>query len=242
MPTQHSEMVLIAAGTFLMGSQERYINEHPIHEVELSAFYMDARVVTNREFQQFIQENPEWSKDRITPEMADQDYLNLWIDGRCPDELLDYSVINVSQVAAEAFARWIGKRLPTEAEWEYAAGGPERYTWSTSNAFDPEQYVCALDGNQPKGALPAQRKPNSWGLFDMCGLGWEWVQDRYEDDYYARSPRCNPLNGSLATEYSVLRGGCAYTDDPFYLRIYIRGRSFPQACHEDYGFRCARDA
>jgi formylglycine-generating enzyme len=236
-----SEMALVPGGPFLMGSEGGYIDERPLHEVEIASFHMDVRVVTNREFQEFIGANPQWGKDRVTPGMADQNYLNLWEGNHCPEDLLEHSVINVSQPAAEAFARWAGKRLPTEAEWEYAAGGPERLVWGVSAVFDPRDHVFALDGGQPRGAVPGRHRPNAYGLYDMCGLGWEWTQDRYDDDFYGRSGRTNPVNRNPDAEWSVLRGGSAYFDDPFFLRIHIRGRNAPTACNEDYGFRCAHD-
>ena len=236
-----SEMVLIQGGTFVMGSLDGYIDEKPPHEVEISPFYLDVRVVTNREFQAFIKANPEWSKRNITPDKADKNYLNLWDGDECPEELLEFSVINVSQHAARAFAKWVGKRLPTEAEWEYAASGPERFKWSLGNIFLPEDYVFGLDGGQPRGSIPATHRPNSYGLYDMSGLIWEWTEDRYSADFYKKSGRINPVNRNMNEEWGVLRGGSAYFDDSFFLRVHIRGRNFPVACNEDYGFRCARD-
>jgi formylglycine-generating enzyme required for sulfatase activity len=239
---QLSEMALISGGAFMMGSEDGYIDERPVHLVEVAAFYLDVRVVTNREFQEFISANSEWRKDNVLPEMADQNFLNLWANDRCPDDLLDYSVINVSQPAAAAFARWAGKRLPTEAEWEYAAGAEDRLVWSVTNKFDQQHHEFGLDGGQPRGSVPAQHRPNGYGLYDMCGLVWEWTQDRYDDDFYQLSERVNPVNRNQSAEWAVLRGGSAYFDDPFFLRIHIRGRNVPAACNEDYGFRCARDA
>lgn len=225
-----------------MGSESGNIDERPVHEVELSPFYMDVRVATNREYQAFVDANPNWRRDRIAPEMADGNYLNLWANDRCPDTLLDHSVINVSQFAAAAFAAWVAKRLPTEAEWELAAGGPSRLEFGVSTQFDVANHVIGLDGGQPRGAVPGQLRPNEFGLHDVCGLGWEWTQDHYDADFYAHSPRKDPVNRSRTAKWSVLRGGSGYFDDPAYLRIYIRGRNVPQACNEDYGFRCARDA
>jgi formylglycine-generating enzyme required for sulfatase activity len=236
-----SDMVLIPGGTFIMGSTEGNIDEQPPHEVEISPFYLDERVVTNREFQAFILANPEWSKTRITPDKADTNYLNLWDDDYCPEELLDFCVINVSQLGTLAFCKWVGKRLPTEAEWEFAAGGPERFKWSLNNEFRPEDYVFNRDAGQPRGETPASHRPNGYGLYDMSGLVWEWTQDAYSTDFYARSPRVNPVNRRGDEGRFVVRGGSAYFDNPSYLRVHQRGRNAPQACHEDYGFRCARD-
>ncbi|MBK8464889.1 MAG: SUMF1/EgtB/PvdO family nonheme iron enzyme [Chloracidobacterium sp.] len=234
-------MSLIPGGMFLMGTEDGYIDERPVHRVELSPFYLDERVVTNREYQEFIVAKPQWQKDQVSSEVADQNYLNLWLDGRCPEELLDHSVINVSQRAAQEFAHWVGKRLPTEAEWEYAAGGLERLKWSIADSFEPQSYAFGQDGSRPCGSPPGQYPQNSFGLFDMCGLVWEWTQDSYETDFYQASEARDPVNRNPKAEWSVLRGGAAFFDDPFFLRIHIRGRNHPTACNEDYGFRCARD-
>lgn len=236
-----SDLVLIPGGHFIMGTTDGNIDERPPHEVEISPFYLDERVVTNREFQAFVLANPEWSKTRITQAEASRNYLNLWDGDDCPEELLDFCVINVSQLAAIAFCQWVGKRLPTEAEWEFAAGGPERFKWSLSSEFRPEYYVFNRDAGQPRGALPACYPPNGYGLYDMSGLVWEWTQDAYSADFYARSQRNNPVNRESDEGRFVVRGGSAYFDNPSYLRVQMRGRNVPQACNEDYGFRCARD-
>jgi len=238
---QMSKAVLVPGGTFKMGSDRGHVDELPIHEVYISTFYMDERVVNNREYQYFIDENPEWHPDNVSFEWVDENYLNLWVTGRCPEELLDHSVINVSRYAALAFAKWVGKRLPTEAEWEYAAGGRERFEYGVAERFDPSNHVTGLDGGRPKGAVPATLRHNSYGLYDVSGLGWEWTQDSYDADWYPRSPRKDPCNTDPNTEWCVLRGSSAYFQDSDFMRIHLRGRNSRRACNEDYGFRCARD-
>lgn len=237
--TKLSEMKLVKGGVFRMGDDAGHYGEKPVHEVRINDFMADVRVVTNREYGIFLEENPEWRKVNIPFDLADQDYLNLWENGRCPDELLDFSVINISYFAAKAFAEWAGKRLLTEAEWEYAAGGSHQMKWSLGNEFDASKYVFGLDGGQPKGAKPCQFPPNIHGLYDMSGLVWEWVADYYSPNFYEISPFFDPLNREPAAE-RVLRGGSAYFDDGSYLRIAQRGKNLPNACHEDYGFRCAK--
>lgn len=223
-----------------MGSDRGHIDELPIHEVDISTFYIDERVVTNRDYQYFIEDNPKWRPNNVSSEWVDENYLNLWDDGRCPEELLDHSVINVSRYAALEFAQWAGKRLPTEAEWEYAAGGRERFEYGLAPSFDPSNHVTGLDGGQPKGAVPGTLRRNSYGLYDVSGLGWEWTEDSYDDNWYSRSPRKDPCNKDPDTEWCVLRGSSAYFPDPAFMRIHLRGRNTRRACNEDYGFRCAR--
>jgi formylglycine-generating enzyme required for sulfatase activity len=234
-----TEMVLIAGGTFIMGSEEGNSNERPAHEVEVANFYMDRQVITNREFQSFIIANPEWQKANVSRERADQDYLKIWEGNDFSAGRGDYSVINVSWYAAAAYAAWLGKRLPTEAEWEYAAGSREHYKWSLGNTFESEFYAFGVS-TDPVGFPVKSCPPNSYGLYEMSGGVWEWVQDSYEVDAYQRSARINPLNQS-PTPRKALRGGSCLFDNPSYLRCSVRGSNIPNACHEDYGFRCAAD-
>lgn len=236
-----SPMVLIPCGTYQMGSKRGHVDERPIHDVELPGFYLDKRVVINREFQRFVDENPHWHPHRVSKEWVDDNYLNLWVTGCCPEDLLDHSVINVSWHAAAAFAQWAGKRLPTEAEWEYAAGGPQRFEYGVSSSWSASNHITGLDGGRPRGAVPGTLPPNGFGLYDVSGLGWEWTQDSYGAEWYQHTPRQNPCNRDPDAEWCVLRGSSAYFPDPGFMRIHLRGRNSPRACNEDYGFRCARD-
>ena len=118
-------MVLIPAGQFQMGSEDEDANddEQPVHTVHLDAFYMDEHEVTNLEYQEFLLENPRWEKSRIIKWLHDGDYLKHWRGNNYPSGKANHPVVNVSWYAALAYAEWAGKRLPTEAEWEYAARG-----------------------------------------------------------------------------------------------------------------------
>lgn len=239
MATSASQMALISGGVFLMGSEEGNSNEVPVHEVEVGAFYLDYYVVTNRQYREFLLNNPEWQKPNVDPSKADRDYLNLWNGVDYPDELADYAVINVSWYAATAYAKWLGKRLPTEAEWEFAAGGKEHFKWSLGDSFDSKLYNFGVT-QDPIGFRIGSYPANSFGLHDMSGGVWEWTADSYELNYYEKSPKENPINLS-DSERKSLRGGSAHFDNPSYLRCPVRGSNSPDACHEDYGFRCAMD-
>lgn len=239
MQINQSEMVFISGGTFLMGSDEGNSNEKPIHEVEIKSFYLDRFVVSNRQYKDFVDANPQWRKTNITQTVADEDYLNIWSGNDYPLELADYAVINVSWFAATAYAEWREARLPSEAEWEFAAGGDEHFKWSLGNNFEPQIYCFDISHDPigfPVGAYPA----NSYGLYEMSGGVWEWARDSYEVDFYKRSPNDNPLN-SVDSHRKSLRGGSGHFDNPSYLRCAVRGSNDPRACHEDYGFRCAAD-
>ena len=124
MPTPEG-MVLIPAGQFQMGSDNAAADddEQPVHTVYLDAFYMDVYEVTNAQFKTFVDANPPWQKDRIDARFHDADYLRDWDGNDYPSGKADHPVTFVSWYAAMAYAQWAGKRLPTEAEWEYAARG-----------------------------------------------------------------------------------------------------------------------
>lgn len=238
MVIEATELILIPGGRFMMGSEEGNSNELPVRDIEVSLFYLERHVVTNKQFRSFLLANPEWQKGKVSPRFADGDYLKLWDGNNYPPGLDDYSVINVSWYAARAYAEWIGRRLPTEAEWEFAAGGQEHFKWSLGNTFGQHHYFFA-NFDDPIGFPVASLPANSYGLYEMSGGVWEWVEDSYEVDSYQRIAAQNPLHRVGA--WRSLRGGAHTFDDPNYARCAVRGSNDPIACHEDYGFRCAMD-
>ena len=118
-------MVRIPAGTFQMGSNapEAFIDEQPVRTVNVPAFSMDRYEVTNAEYKRFVDANPLWQKGRIRARYHDGDYLKHWNGNSYPSGKANHPVVYVSWYAANAYATWAGKRLPTEAEWEKAARG-----------------------------------------------------------------------------------------------------------------------
>ena len=124
-PTPPEDMVSIPAGEFEMGSgdPESDNDEQPVHIIYVNAFYMDKYEVTNLEYQQFVLANPRWQKARIEGRFHAGAYLRHWNGNDYPDGESDHPVRYVSWYAAMAYADWAGKRLPTKAEWEYAARG-----------------------------------------------------------------------------------------------------------------------
>ena len=119
------EMVLIPAGKFLMGSdgEDARDDEKPVHSVYLDAFYMDKYPVTNAQYKAFVEANPGWSKEGFSPKHLSKFYLSDWDGNIFPSGKGNHPVDSVSWYAAMAYAKWAGKRLPTEAEWEKAARG-----------------------------------------------------------------------------------------------------------------------
>lgn len=234
-----TETVLITGGDFLMGDDGGESDERPKVLVRVQPFLIDVHPVTNVQFHQFLLANAAWRPSVVGRDLAEESYLNLWHGTEFPEHLSDYALINVSWFAARAYAHWVGKRLPTEAEWEFAAGGPEHTRYSLGDAFDPTDYSFAIV-DDPIGFPVKQYRPNGFGLFDMSGGVWEWTQDYYDHDAYAQFDPQRPVN-DVPSDRRTLRGGANTFTDPHFLRCAMRGRNLPAAAHEDYGFRCAVD-
>ena len=252
MPTPEG-MVLIPAGSFQMGSadDDAEEDEQPVHTVHLDAFYMDTYEVTNAQFKAFVNANPQWQKDNIEDRFRDGDYLDDWTGNNYPSGKADHPVVEVSWYAAMAYAEWAGKRLPTEAEWEYAArGGREgqRYPWGNTITPADANYDGHVDDTTPVGQYAA----NGYGLYDMAGNVGEWCLDEYDTDFYfvSRNSR-NPISGARTLQWildnftsipngiRVLRGGSWFSVAQL-VRVANRFRSSPTLSYGSGGFRCAR--
>ena len=233
-------MILIPAGTFEMGDSfgEGLPHELPVHAVSVSAFYIDVTEVTNAAYKQFLD-----ATGNKVPDYWEDPAFN------APDQ----PVVGVAWLDAAAYAQWAGKRLPTEAEWEYAARGGQvgmRYPWGNEITREDANYKGKdgkdiWDGPAPVGNFPA----NGHGLYDMGGNVWEWCADEYDAKYYSVSQENNPLAGKLITFMNddfanvntrrVTRGGSWISTDN---KLRVAGRNFldPSATSESTGFRCAK--
>jgi formylglycine-generating enzyme required for sulfatase activity len=255
-------MVLIPEGTYTMGSTDPDITETaPPHRVHVDAFYMDIYEVTNEQFARFLnalkeqgrlteQKRKEWVV--IRTDLFSQERKDWW-----PTEILyedglyrafpnfeRHPVNSVSWFAAQAYCQWAGKRLPTEAEWEWAArGGLEgkRYPWG--NAIPTMGVIFGRVWTDNQAPVPTEPvgnyHPNGYGLYDMAGNVWEWCYDWYDPNYYKRSPEDNPRGPSEGT-LKVLRGG-SWFNGPIFLRVALRNFGDPYALQDAVGFRCVMD-
>ena len=251
-------MALIPAGDFQMGSDdaEGADNEQPVHTVYVDAFYMDTHEVTNAEYKSFLLANPKWQKGRILDALHNGNYLADWDGNNYPVGEADHPVTRVSWYGAMAYAAWVGKRLPTEAEWEKAARGGWaglKYPWGNTISSANANYGNNVGDTRPVGSYTA----NGYGLYDMAGNVWEWCLDEWDAAFYSASPSSNPLSGvsgsmlanldeivdnyTNVTSSRVLRGGgWVPGNTPRYLRAAYRSRNSPTNSNYGFGFRCAK--
>ncbi|MDE0014897.1 MAG: formylglycine-generating enzyme family protein [Candidatus Poribacteria bacterium] len=249
-------MVLIPAGEFDMGSNdaEARNDEQPVRRVYIDAFYMDETEVTNLQFKEFLLENPRWQKGRVDAQFAPGNYLHLWNGNNYPQGKANHPVTYVSWYAAMAYSEWAGKRLPTEAEREYAArGGLKGKKYPNGNTLTARDanFGNNVDDTTPVGRYPA----NGYGLYDMAGNVWEWCLDEYDAEFYFTFPRNgvarNPLSGAnnvawilnnwtnVKSMRSMRDGGWHYVAQNS--RVSARSAWPPDTHGNPCGFRCVKD-
>ncbi len=250
------EWVEVPAGEFIMGSsdveidallaecesceRDKYADEQPQHRVALDAYRIGKYEVTNAQYKQCVKaqacEKPENPTYYDNPDYA------------------DHPVVYVSWYDAEAFCEWVGSRLPTEAEWEYAARGSEGLIYPWGNEFDcvkgnfddetemnkrvlPDNEGC--DGFTRTAPVSSFESSASWcGVEDMSGNVWEWINDWYDDDYYSVSSNKNPY-GPKSGIKKVVRGGSFDVSNKFAVRAVHREPDSPVNKYGSVGFRCA---
>ena len=230
------EQVFVPAGSFMMGSEDGSSDEQPVHEVTLDAFWIDRTEVTNAQFAGCVAAwacQPPANTSSFT---RDQYYGN--------DAFADYPVLYVSWNDASDFCAWAGGRLPTEAEWEFAARGPEGFIYPWGNdgpSSDLLNFLLNFNSNVgDTSKVGSYSNGASWvGALDMAGNVWEWVNDWYDSGYYGKSPDANPA-GPVSGEYRVLRGG-AWNNGDDYARSSNRFNFHPVDRYDVVGFRCAQE-
>lgn len=218
-----AEMAWIPAGEFLLGSDHGEPDERPQRRIRLSGYLADRHEVTVFQYRQYCQA----TKSPMPPQ---------------PPATNDrHPVVNVTWEEAMAYARWAGKALPTEAQWERAARGDDGrdFPWGNdvpdegaARFHDPSEKGITAVGGFPTGISP-------WGCLDMVGNAWEWVFDWYASDAYAKAEAKDPA-GPVEGKSRVMRGG-AWNDLGEAVRVTKRRRSRPDSRYDFVGFRCVRD-
>ena len=246
-----ADMVLIPAGEFQMGSNDIKVHgsEKRVYTAYVDAFYIDKYPVTNAQYQAFLSENPQWQKNNIHEDYHNGNYLRTWHRNNYPKGKTDHPVVNVSWYTAMAYAQWIGKRLPTEAEWEKAARGgldEKIYPWGDQLNTIMANYGKYIGAPTPIG----EYLPNDYGVYDMAGNVWEWCLDEYDRNLPKKLPPRNydaetnsmseTINNFLNIKTSrVLRGG-SWASSPKTLQVAYCGAAPPTLTYNSYGFRCVR--
>lgn len=221
-------MVLIPGGDFIMGKNTSNPTDwQPEHQVSIDSFYMDKYEVTNKQYYEFCTKTkcalPEfWGSSQF----------------KCSLDYPDHPVVGASFIDAERYAKWAGKRLPTEAEWEYALrGGLQNKNFPWGDLIDS---TMVNYGKKYKSTLKAGTfKPNGYGLFDMSGNVFEWTSDFYADNYYKISTDKNP-KGPVTGRFKVIRGGSWHSGGMCQQTYYRNGLPVSWV---DFavGFRCVKD-
>ncbi len=240
-PEDGLEYVWVPPGDFMMGRvpgddvhEQRYTVENPRHPVRLTrGFWMSRGPVTVRAYQYFAHQR---SLSMPRPTNNNPNWMNV-----------DHPIANVNWMQAREYCAWVGGRLPTEAQWEYAGrGGRDAtiYPWGNERRPDLANYAenpkWGNKGTSPVGSFPE----NDFGLVDVVGNVWEWVSDWYDEETYLRRPANEPTvdpEGFVnPQDRRVVRGG-AWGSIAEEIRLSLRGFQTPAAAYLDFGFRCLID-
>ncbi len=258
--------IAVPGGTFVMGTDDEpwaYDNERPAHEVELAPFEIDAAPVTNAQYLAFVEDGgyhdarlwtaAGWAWRREAglehPQFWSREGSRSWSVlrfGRREPVVPHEPVQHVCWYEADAFARWAGKRLPSEAEWEYAASGApdghkRRYPWGDADPT-PEQANLGQLRHGPAPIRTSGDGASAWGCRQMVGDVWEWTSSDFRGHPgFASHPYREYSEVFFGPEYKVLRGG-SWATHPSACRTTFRNWDFPIRRQIFCGFRCARDA
>ena len=222
------EMIAVPAGEFTMGSNDWWPKSQPEHKRTTKAFRIDKYEVANIRYKAFVDATGRHAPDH-------------WIGGNIPQGMEEHPVVFVTWPDADAFCKWEGRRLPTEAEWEKTARSADKRTFPWGNKFDKYKGntpQLGLEHTMPVGSFEEGKSP--YGAYDMAGNAWEWVAD-----WFQPYPSNTHPDENYGEKYKVVRGGSWY--DCTYYKCGISAPSFnriffhPGSRNSYFGFRCARD-
>ena len=203
-----------------------FLDEHPEHRVTLPNFFIDRYEITNLQYKRFV-------------EATQSRPPKFWSGGNYLQGQDNFPVTGVNWYEAGHYCRWVGKRLPTEAEWEKAARGTDGREFPWGSEFDPNKANAGTLGHLvPVGSYPKGVSP--YGVYDMAGNVWEWVED-----WYLPYPGSEEQNSSFGQKEKVFRGG-SYGGSgghyvlPHFFRTAYRSSVPPEEAYLDLGFRCAK--
>jgi formylglycine-generating enzyme required for sulfatase activity len=243
---QREGEVRVPAGAFTMGTDEARIDalmarfsskrrelfaaELPPHQVSVGALFVDRTEVTHAAFKAFVDAHREWSRELLPSDRHNGDYLKTWVEGAYLADEGDLPVTFVTWHAAAAYCESAGKRLPTEAEWEYAAGRglAAEFPWGDEA---PDAAKANWSGAKIGKPSRAGSYPPAHGLYDMAGNVWEFTADVWKDSY--------SRTATASSGRRVIRGG-SFGGSPVNLRVRYRDSHPELGAGPHVGFRCVR--
>ncbi len=254
MPSIQTEMVHIPSGTFRMGSRDGYADERPDHVESQNMFWLDVHEVTVSEYDKCVAAGECRRQKTIRQPDAEHKFDRFCNYGRKSRELHPINCVDWFQ--ARAYCRWVGKRLPTEVEWEYAARGADgrKYPWGNGNPSESLLNACGRecvilgaqvgkkwesmyaaddgwDATAPVGSFALDKSP--LGVMDMAGNVAEWTDSEYT--------KCYSDDCETSSKERVIRGGAWNDDQPKDVRVSYRNRDIPVLRASFVGFRCAKN-
>lgn len=239
------KLIFVQGGVLVMGSPSGDEDEKPMHVVFLKSFYIGRYEITNAQYAKFLNY---YKSDKVKSgrfsgkKMIYEHELGIVKNGNKWFSQPGYEkhpVVNITWYGANEFCQYLGCRLPTEAEWEYAARGgknTKKYRYSGSNK--PYEVAWYYQNSGKKTHPIAKKRPNELNIYDLSGNVWEWCSDIYDKDYYKKSPKYYP-KGPKQGLYRVARGG-SYISSLSNLRNTDRVRALPDDKSSAFGFRIVK--